>query len=173
MHPLLSIFIIFCLTTIAIASLSLAPWVPTRKRDLKRICALADLKPDKVFYDLGCGDGRLVVYANKHYGVKAVGIELALPLFVVCKIRQLLNRQKKIKFKFKNLFRENLSNADIIYVFAYKERLTGKLKQKLEKELKPGTQVISYTFPIEGWRPEIISKPNEKDLSIYLYKTKK
>ena len=50
------------------------------------------------------------------------------------------------------------------------EQLKAKLKYKLEKELKPGTRVISYAFPIEGWQPKLISKPKPTEVTIYLYK---
>lgn len=152
------------------AFLSFAPWVPSRGKDIKRIFKLAKLKPGEVFYDLGCGDGRIVSYAAKQYKAQAIGIELALPLYFICKIRQLFNYKKGVKFKFKNLFKENLSRADVIYVFGTKSKLKNKLKQKLENELKKGARVISYSFSIDGWVPEIIDKPNEKDLTIYLYK---
>lgn len=160
-----------CLITIAIASNSLAPWIPTRKRDLKRIFRLANLKPNEIFYDLGCGDGKVVIFANKNFKAKAIGIELALPLFLICKIRQLFIRDKDLIFHYKNLFKENLSKADVVYLFAESaNKLKGEIKQKLEKELKPGARVISYAFAFTDWTPEIIDKPSKNDIVIYLYK---
>ncbi len=172
MKLILLLLYLFFMSTIAMAFLSLAPWLPARKKDLKRIFKLADLKPNEIFYDLGCGDGKIVIYAAKHYNAQAIGIELALPLYFICKIKQLFNYKKSIKFKFKSLFKENLQHADVIYVFGMKGKLKNKLKQKLEKELKKGARIISYSFPIDGWTPEIIDKPSEKDLAIYLYKLK-
>lgn len=164
-------FIFICLFTMAIAGASLAPWVPSRKKDLKRIFKLTDLKPGEIFYDLGCGDGKLVVYAAKNYKAKAIGLELALPFYLICKVRQLFNKNKNLIFKFKNLFKENLAEADVIYIFAQSPgKLRGKIKQKLENELRPGARVITYAFPVEGWRPDIIDKPSEKDIAVYLYK---
>lgn len=171
MPQLLLIFAFLCLFTVAIASASLAPWVPSRKKDLIRIFKLADLKPGEIFYDLGCGDGRLTVCAAKNFKARAIGIELALPLFFVCAIRKLFSRGESLKFKLKNLFKENLAEADAVYIFAASPgKLRGKIKQKLENELRPGARVITYAFPVEGWRPEIVDKPSEKDVAVYLYK---
>ncbi len=162
-------FFLFCAITLFWATLSLAPWVPSRKRDLKRIFKIADLKPNDTFYDLGCGNGRIIFYANRNFQVKSIGIELALPLFLICKIRQIFHSNENIIFKYKSLFKEDMSKADVIYVFALPKSLEKKLKQKLERELKPGARVISYCFSIKGLKPKIIDKPDQKANSIYLY----
>jgi len=162
-------FILFCSITVLWAILSLAPWVPSRAKDLKRIFKLANLKPGEIFYDLGCGNGRIVFYANKNSQAKTIGIELALPFFLICKIRQIFHTNKNIIFKFKSLFKEDLSKADVVYVFGLPKALEKKLKQKLEKELKPGARVISYCFFIKGLEPKIIDKPDKKTNSIYVY----
>lgn len=158
--------------TLCMAFSSLAPWVPCWSKDMERIFKIASLKPGEIFYDLGCGNGKTVIYANKNFKATAIGIELALPLFLICKIRQLFNRDKNLFFKWKNLFKENLSKANVIYFFGMPNSIKNKLKQKLEKEAKLGTRIISYTFPVHGWTPEIVDKPSKKDLAIYLYKIK-
>jgi hypothetical protein len=148
---------------------SFAPWVPVLKKDYKRIFDLANLKPGEIFYDLGCGDGRIVGYASSHFSGVAIGVELQFPLFVVCKIRQLLLRNKNLFFKNKNLFDEDLSKADVVYVFGIPRTLAHKVKEKFQKELKPGARVISYLFSIEGFVPESVSRPLKSDNSIYVY----
>ncbi len=171
MNIFLLIFLVICSSSIALASYSLAPWVPTRKKDLERISQLANLKAGEVFYDLGCGDGRVAIYINDNYQAKAIGLELALPFYLICKMRQLFSKNKNLSFKFKNLFKENLSKADAIYIFAQsRNKLKGKIIKKLKNELKTNARVITYAFPIEGWQPVIADKPAEKDITIYLYK---
>ncbi|MDO8667545.1 MAG: class I SAM-dependent methyltransferase [bacterium] len=151
------------------SALSFAPWVPCRSRDLARIFKLAGLKEGQVFYDLGCGDGKLVIYAANHYKAKAIGLEISLPFYLFCRLRKIFNFKADINFKFKNLFKEDLSPADVVYFFGMPETINKKLCAKLKRELKPGAKIISYTFSLVGWTPKIIDKPTPNDLSIYLY----
>lgn len=157
------------LASSALAGWSFAPWVPIWSKDLPRAFALMQLRPGEVFYDLGCGDGKTVLYAATHYDVSAIGIELSLPLWLVCKVRQTWRRPRGVQFKFGNLFRLDLSEADVVYVFGMPAKLQHKLRSKLERELKPGSRVVSYTFPIAGWQETIKDKPTAKDIAIYLY----
>ena len=160
---------ILVVLTMALAGKSLAPWVPSWSKDLPRIFELVDLQPGQVFYDLGCGNGKTVLYANKKYKAKAIGLEIALPLYLVCKVRQLFNWDKDLKFKYKNLFKEDLSKADVVFVFGMPDTIKHKLKNKLEKNLKKGAKVISYVFAVKGWEPVKISKDENKQIPIYLY----
>ncbi len=165
------LLIIVCGFSLFFSVLSFAPWVPSRNRDLDRIFKLADLKPGQTFYDLGCGDGRIVIYAAKNFKVKAIGLEISLLFYLICKIKQVLNKQSDIEFKFKNLYKENLASADVVYFFGIPHTLDKQFCEKLKKELKPKAKVISYSFKLHGWEPKIIDKPSEKDLPIYLYET--
>lgn len=152
-----------------IAASSMAPWVPAWKKDLPRIFALAQLQPGETFYDLGCGNGKVVLCAGQQYQAKATGIELALPMYVVCKVRQLVYRNPNISFRFGNLFSTDISDADVVYVFGMPDKLANRLRDKLKNELTPGTRVVSYVFPIAELEPIHVDKPTEKDVSIYLY----
>ena len=149
--------------------LSFAPFVPSRSRDLARIFKLADLKPGQIFYDLGCGDGKVVIYAANNYKARAVGLEILLPLYLVCKLRQVLNKRSNIEFKLKNLYKENLASADVVYFFGIPRVLNENFFLKLKRELRPGAKIISYSFKLHNWEPKVIDKPSEKDLPVYLY----
>lgn len=161
------LFIIIGCASIIFSVLSFAPWVPSRQRDLKRIFKLADLKKGQVFYDLGCGDGRMVIYASDHYQARAIGLEISLPLYLICRLKQVF--KPKVKFKFKDLFKENLALADVVYFFGIPKTVNGKIMAKLKQELKSGAKVISYTFKLNDWTPKVIDKPTKNDLPIYLY----
>ena len=169
MFNIIILILIILLFPFMLASLSLAPWVPTRKKDLERILKLADLQPGETFYDLGCGNGRAVFYIGKHTKANAIGIEIAYPLYIYCQIKQLFHKNKNIEFKLKNLFKIDLSQADVIYIFGMEDKLKGKLKNKLEQELKKGTRILTYAFEIQGWQAKKINKPTKEDISIYLY----
>jgi SAM-dependent methyltransferase len=165
------IIIISCiiLASFAYAGLSMIIWVPTKTNDLDRILKLAQLRPGEFFYDLGCGNGKVVMFLGKHTEATTIGLELAWPLFLLCKIRQLITHQANINFKLQNIFTADLSQADVIYIFGIPDKLKNKLKPKFETELKPGCRIISYAFKIDGWQPKEISRPRTIDVPIYLY----
>ncbi len=168
----LFIFIALSLVMLSISmgAISLAPFVPTRKRDLPRIFSLAKLRPGEIFYDLGCGNGRVVFGAGK-IGAKAIGVEVALPAYLYCRLAQLVRRANNISFSFGDLYKKNISEADAVYLFGMPAAIGAeRLKNKLTQELKPGVRVISYVFPIKGWQAEETDKPNENEVAIYLYK---
>jgi SAM-dependent methyltransferase len=171
MEVWLSFFILFILITllsVAWSSVSLAPFVPARKKDVQRIFKLADLKQGEVFYDLGCGNGRVVILGAKRLPIKAVGVEVAWPMWLVCKLRGLFI--KNAEFKFGNLFNQDLDEADAVYFFGMPNSVKKRLKGKLERELKPGAKVVSYAFGVPGWQPIKVDKPGPKEVTIYLYK---
>ena len=145
-------------------------WVPTRGHDIKRFLKNANIKPGDKMYDLGCGDGRLIFAAGKA-GAQATGFEVSLFPYLIAKIGYLFQPNKKnIKIRFKDFWWHNLSDADVIYFFLI-PRIYKKLKKKLDKELKPGTRVIAYVWPIEGWTADIVDKPDKQN-AMYTYTIK-
>jgi len=167
MFTTLIVILFLILLTFIYAGFQGAPWVPTRKKDVERFLKLAEIKVGQKMYDLGCGDGRLVCAAAK-VGANAQGLELSLLPFLLAYVRKLFSKDRhRIKIYFKNIWKTNLSDADIIYVWLMPEVMS-KLKIKLEQELKKGTKVITYVWPIEGWQP-IKTDFVEGSLNIYLY----
>lgn len=168
MTTIIIIIVFAILLTFAYAGLRGAPWVPTRKKDVKRFLKLADIRPGQKMYDLGCGDGRLICAAAKA-GATAQGFELALLPFIFANIRRLFQKDRnKIKISYRDVWYSDLSDADIVYFFLM-PKVYPKLKEKFEKELKKGAKVIAYVWPIEGWEPfikdEVKGYPN-----LFLYK---
>jgi SAM-dependent methyltransferase len=149
------------------AALSLAPWVPSPRKHLERAFALAKIKPGERFYDLGCGDGRAVVYAAKHFDAIATGIELAFPLYLAAKIRALLARNRRVTILFGDLFKHDLADADVIYVYGMPKVLAKRLREKLEHECKPGVRIVSFVFEIQGWQPTEVDRPPGKSRKNY------
>ena len=143
----LAIFFIF-LGTFAYAGIKAAPWFPTWSRDIGRFLELAQIKPGQKFYDLGCGDGKLV-FAAAGAGANAVGFEISLLPYLIALSRSFYVKNTKILFK--DFWKQNLSDADVVYIFLT-PKFNPKAKEKLEKELRRGAKVIAYTWPIEGWQ---------------------
>jgi predicted RNA methylase len=140
-------------------------WVPIWRKDIDRFLRLADIKAGQVVYDLGCGDGVIVVAAAKK-GAKAIGLEISILPFVAAYIRKILTRSKA-QIKFRDFWLVDLKDADVVYFFLI-PRIYEQLKHKLEKELKPGAKVIAYVWPIEGWQATVVDKPEGRP-AMYLY----
>ena len=142
-----------------------APWVPVSKKTAQRILDLAKVTPQDRVVDLGSGDGRIIILAAEKFGANAVGIE-ADPLRVlwsrmVIRLRGLGNL---VNVVWGNFFTQRLSNASVVIVYQGQE-INKRLKEKFTTELKPGTRVVSYSFPFEGWTPV----ETHKNPHLYLY----
>ncbi|CDG65606.1 MAG: hypothetical protein PWQ15_1857 [Methanobacterium sp.] len=126
---------------------------------------LAQVSEDDVVYDLGSGDGRIVIEAAQQYHAQGVGVE-ADPLRVIWSwIRiSLLGLRPQVKIIWGNLFHQDISRATVVVLFLW-GRTNDKLKYKLQKELKPGTRVVSYVWKFKGWDPVKIDRKDR----IYLY----
>jgi SAM-dependent methyltransferase len=149
MNILAFIFLLF-LGTFAYAGVRAAPWFPTWSRDINRFLKLADIKPGQKFYDLGCGDGKLVFAAAKA-GADATGYEISLLPYLIAKVKSFYIKNSRIEFR--DFWNQNFSDADIVYVFLT-PKVNPKAKEKLGGELRPGTKVVAYTWPLDGWQIE-------------------
>ncbi len=168
---------VFILLGVSIYGLSLlfsalkgAPYVPTQKKQLDTVLDHAGLEKGKNFVELGSGDGRMVRYAVKKYGVKGVGIEINVLL--IWWSRFLAKKDgisKQLVFIRKNIFDYPLNDTDYLYLFLMPE-LIRKLVPKFKKELKKGTLIISHGFKVEGMERSLIRKVPDKTFSTFYYK---
>lgn len=164
---LLAFLIIFTLLLLfipnLIAAISGAPFVPTPMRAVKHVLKAADIKKGARVYDIGCGDGRFVHFANKIYKADSVGFELDPFVFLLAKFRKIIWKSKALIY-FGDFRRFKLNNADRIVCYMLPETLK-KFVPKFERELKKGTKVVSYAFRIQGWK--VTKKiPRNKKLNI-------
>lgn len=130
---------------------------------------MADLKEGEIVYDLGCGDGRLLIEAEKKQNVEARGFEIAPIPFLIANIKK-WTANAKIKLNFSNFLKADLCDADVIFCYLGPD-IMASLYQKIKKECKKGTRIISNTFRIPEVKP---AKIRPKDLqkrvpTIYLY----
>lgn len=145
------------------------PYVPSKKRVVKEMIKVANLKSNDVVYDLGCGDGRLLFEAEKANKIQAKGYELAPIPFLLAKIRKFF-LNSKINIHMANFFSANLQDANIIFCYLGPETM-GQLYTKIKHECKKGTKIISNTFSVHGVEPSKVWIKNEKQKlpTIYLY----
>lgn len=128
-----------------------APYIPTKMHKIKEILKLAGAKRGKKFYELGSGDGRVVLEAAK-LGAESFGIEQSWIRVLYSKYKASTSGLKKANFSHGNIFSKNFSDADIVYIYLL-TRGVKKLEGKLKEELKKGSVVITQTYHFPKWRP--------------------
>jgi len=148
------------------------PYVPTPPKVVNRMLELARIKSGDVLYDLGSGDGRIVIEAAKQYGIKGVGIEIDVDL--VQKARDNAFREKVdnlVEFRAQDALTVDVSEATVVTLYMLPE-FNAKLRPNFDKELRPGSRVVSHDFEVKGWVPdkvEGIKGDLFHDHTIYFY----
>lgn len=140
-------------------------YVGTDSEIIRKALKLAGLKKGDKFYELGSGFGDGLMMASMEFGARAIGIEISPFHYLISKIRTL--GDKNIKIILANYKKINLSHADVVYCYLLPKLMNGLLP-KFSRELKLGTKVISYAFPIQVKTPFKIKVINQT--KIYLYK---
>lgn len=142
-----------------------AGYDPAPMDKVYKMLAIANVKSSDVVYDLGCGDGRILLTAARKFGARAVGIEIDPFRFLFAWFITLLSGQsRKIRIRFGNFFKHNITDATVVTLFLYGPT-NNRLKGKLSRELKPGTRVVSYIWRFDDW--ELVDfSPEDR---IYLY----
>lgn len=155
--------------TVLMHLLFLVPYVPSSKRSIETMIRAARLKPRQTVFDLGCGDGRLLIEAEKQKGVTAWGFEIAPLVYLLARARALFS-DSKTKIYFKNFFHANLRPANVIFCYLF-PNVMPRLAEKIKKECRKGTRVISNTFHIPGLKLERVFKkdPVRGRPTIYVY----
>jgi cyclopropane fatty-acyl-phospholipid synthase-like methyltransferase len=130
-------------------------WVPTPPAVVDAMLKLADVKPTDVVYDLGCGDGVIVTTAAQKYGAKAVGIDIDPQRVKEATERaQKMGVSDKVEIRKGDLFEADIKDATVVTLYLLRS-LNMKLLPKLQKELKPGTRIVSQSFDMgESWPPD-------------------
>lgn len=139
-------------------------WVPTPQNIIDRMLKIAQANKNDVVYDLGSGDGKIILSAAK-LGATAVGIEIDPLRVLLSKIKIKLARLDNAKVELGDLYKSDARSATIVTLFLLPKTMA-KLENKLRKELRKGTKVVSYRFIFKNWKPVKIDETNK----IYLYK---
>ena len=131
-----------------------APFVPTPLPVVERMLELAKVGPGDVVYDLGSGDGRVVITAAQRYGAHGVGIELN-PVWVrdARRFAEQLGVTDKVTFRIEDLFTTDLREATVVTLYLY-PAMNRKLTPRLLAELKPGARIVSHEYGLGDWPPD-------------------
>ena len=153
----------------------LAPYYPTPETIVDRMLKLGGLKPGEKMFDLGSGDGRIVILAARKFHADAVGVELDPDLY-----RQSLERirklglQKSARIINGDLLQQDYSSADLITVYLFPEAIDAKVQPLLDRQLKRGARIVSNDFPFRNWTPEkvvdIADDGQGRSRTLFLYR---
>jgi SAM-dependent methyltransferase len=148
------------------------PYVPTPQDVVEKMLELAKVTPDDVVYDLGSGDGRIVITAAQKYGAHAVGIEINPDLYRQSSARiKELGLDDRARVMCEDMFDVSLKRATVVAMYLLTSS-NEKMRPKLERELHSGTRVVCHDFHIPGWDPEQVvdvTSKNNIPHKIYLY----
>lgn len=147
-------------------------FLPTPADAIAAMLRLAELVPADVVYDLGCGDGRLLIQAAADYGVRGVGIDVDAAL-----LEQGQNNANRagvgdrLTFCQGNLFETDLQNAAVVLIYLL-PHLNLRLRPRLQAQLRPGSRIVSHMFDMGDWQPHrtLRLEPSTEDSVIYTWR---
>ncbi len=151
---------------------TLAPVFPTPETVVDQMLSLAQVKPGETVYDLGCGDGRIVIRAAEKFQAHAVGIEIRRDVYEKTAARVAsLGLADQVKIVHGNALQADLSPADVVTLYLMTSG-NERLKPVLLKDLKPSARVVSHDFEIRGWKPAAVTKVmvGNRPHMVYLYR---
>jgi SAM-dependent methyltransferase len=153
----------------------LAPWVPTPPEVIVKMMDMARVNKDSIVYDIGCGDGRIILYAAKAFGAHGVGIDIDPVRIDECRANAKRDKvEGLVKFILGDATKMDISKATVVALYLLPES-NELLRPKFEKDLKPGTIIVSHNYVVPGWDDKEIENATVIDLektdhSIFLYK---
>ena len=151
--------------------MSLAPFVPSPQNVVTAMLRLAELKRGETLFDLGCGDGRIIMEAAQEFGARAVGVELDEGRYKDC-VRRVkeAHLEDRVELVHGDLLNVNLKKANVVTLYLLTSA-NEKVKPNMERDLKKGARVVSHDFQMTGWTPTkvIEVKENGGSHDIYLY----
>jgi SAM-dependent methyltransferase len=139
-------------------SVHVAPFVPTPHEVVSRMLELAEIKKGDILYDLGSGDGRIVLAAAKVFGIRAVGFEIDPVL--VKDSRQMIKQagmEELVEIREQDIRTIDFSPASVVTMYLY-PAANLRLRPVLMRELKPGARVISHDFGMGSWKPDRVER---------------
>jgi precorrin-6B methylase 2 len=152
------------------AGLSAAPWLPTKPKQRKLIIKAAQIKGNETICDLGSGDGSMLfAIARHHPNAKLIGYEISVLPYLVSILRKYLRPRayRNVSLRFGDLFRQDLSGADIVFVFLLAKSYP-RLAKKFEEDLKPDAIIVVEAWAMPNFEPEQKLK-EENLLPVYRY----
>jgi ubiquinone/menaquinone biosynthesis C-methylase UbiE len=132
-----------------------APFVPTKQEVVEEMLRVAGVTPSDVVYDLGCGDGRIVITAAQKFGARGVGVDIDPERISDANwYAKRAGVEGRVTFKLGDLFEADIAEATVVTLYLLPE-MNMRLRPKLRRDLKPGTRIVSHDFDMgPEWKPE-------------------
>ena len=144
-----------------------SPWWKTYKKTGRAVIKLANITSKDTVFELGSGDAEFLLLVSRKVNSKCVGIEIDPLRHFIAKMRvKIAGLTSNITLKKKSFYDEDISSASVIYVYLI-PRVLKKLTPKFKKELKKGTRIVSFVYPIEGLKLVKLDRSHK----LFLYKT--
>ena len=142
-----------CGSSVAIWTDGEVPFVRTTPEVIDRMLEMARVKTGDVIYDIGSGDGAIIIHAVKKYRVKGVGIEIDQELVNRARSNAYIEKvEHLVEFRAQDAFTVDMSPATVVTLYMLPE-FNAKLRPIMDRQLKPGTRVVSHDYPVHGWVP--------------------
>ena len=159
------LFFIVILLWILVPAFYGLPPVPTRPERIRKALKLANLRPEETIYDLGAGDGRVLLIAARNFGAKAVGVEIGPIQCALIWLRAAVSGVgSRVKIHWSDFYKADLREADVVFVYATSKEVM-KLAPYLEIQMKKGARLASISADFSEWEPSMV---DEHDL-IFIY----
>ncbi|MEK7405380.1 MAG: methyltransferase domain-containing protein [Acidobacteriota bacterium] len=170
----LALALCFCGTVFAQETEKLAPYYPTPESIVEKMLQLADLQPGEKMFDLGSGDGRIVIMAAEKFGADSTGVEFDQDLWKQSTDRiTSLKLKKRARIIHGDLMQQDYSSANVITIYLLPSS-NDKVRPLLEKQLKKGTRIVAHDFEVSGWTPEKTEHVDDdgegRSHTLYLYR---
>src|SRR5690349_12064246 len=149
------------------------PFVPTTEEAVKAMLKLAGVKKSDIVYDLGCGDGRIVITAAKTYGAHGVGVDINPERIAEARANaKKAEVENLVKFEENDLFDADIHDATVVTLYLLPD-VNLRLRPKLLKDLRPGTRIVSHSFDMGDWKPEREEQADGRHIYLWIVPEKK
>ncbi len=165
-YLLLAAFVIVYGLWVIVPFLSGLPWFATRRTRIRKALQLAQVQPGETVYDLGAGDGRVLIMAAREFGARAIGVEISPVHCLVAWLAALFNGVAgQVSIRLGNFYTARLGDADVVFAYMTSKEAP-RIQRHLEQQLRPGTRVVTIAFDFDCWQPDDF---DNQEL-IFLYK---
>lgn len=177
-RPIIAFFLVIFAAGFAFSQKSAPPtpdvvYVPTEQKIVGAMLELAKITKDDTVYDLGCGDGRIVIAAAKEFGANGIGIDISSELIKkAVENARLEGVSDRVKFIEADIFRTDFRRASVVMLYL-SPSVNLKLRPRLLKHLRPGTRIVSHDFGMGEWQPEKTITIENATLYLWIVPAKK